>query len=851
MAGMTRDELLEVIGEAARTGATELDLSGNELTELPPQIGQLTSLTSLDLSNNQLSELPPQIGQLTSLTSLYLSFNQLSELPPQIGQLTSLTSLYLSFNQLSELPPQIGQLTSLTSLDLRNNQLSELPSEIKQLRDLNTLALDKNKFSKLPLVLKWLPLEEIGLSGNPLPIPPELLGDETSWLDNENLKTIIDFYEDTSKATEDFFLQEAKFLIVGEGGAGKTSLAKKIQDPNYNLDPEEESTHGIQVIEWKFPLDNGQEFRVNLWDFGGQEIYHQTHQFFLTERSLYALVADTRKENTDFPYWLNSIELFGGDSPVLLIKNEKGNRPCNVNERQLKQDFQYIEEFIPTNLDDGRGLEAIKKAIRYYITKLEFVGTPLPQKWALVRYALENDSRNYIDQSDYFALCRGNGVGERTEMLRISDFLHKLGICLHFQKDRVLKNVVILRPEWATNAVYAVTTNPDVAKTKGQFTRDQLDDIWHDDQYANMGDELLQLMENFKLCYPIPGLKDNYISPQLLDFDPPDYDWEPSNNLMLRYEYEFMPKGIATQLIVRLYRWIEQQQIVWRSGVVLNNGRARAEVIENYRPYKGELSIRVSGVHRKELLSVVANEIDQINGSFEKIRVTKMIPCICEECQGNTQPHFFRMKTLDRYLEKGRYEITCDRSCIDVNVRRLTAVVLSDRFDELDKKAEQDKFEQLKAQHVEYYPARDKVFISYSHADGEWLTKLQKFLKTYEREGRLTTWDDRRIQAGDNWRQEIDTALATTKVAVLLVSQDFLASDFIYKNELPPLLEAVKKEGVTIIWVPIGHSMYTETDIANYQAACNPDKPLKGLNDAAQEEILVEVSKQIQAAFGG
>jgi internalin A len=89
-------------------------------------------------------------------------------------------------------------------------------------------------------------------------------------------------------------------------------------------------------------------------------------------------VADTRKENTDFPYWLNSIELFGGDSPVLVIKNEKGNRPCNVNERQLSGEFPHIQRFLPTNLQDGRGLEAIKAAIQEYITQLDFVGTPCP-----------------------------------------------------------------------------------------------------------------------------------------------------------------------------------------------------------------------------------------------------------------------------------------------------------------------------------------------------------------------------------------------------------------------------------------------------------------------------------------
>jgi internalin A len=708
-----------------------LYLSSNQLSALPPEIGQLSNLQTLYLSSNQLSALPPEIVQLSNLQSLDLSENQLSALPPEIGQLSNLQTLDLSENQLSALPPEIVQLSNLQTLYLSSNQLSALPPEIGQLSNLQTLDLSSNQLSALPPEIVQLSnLQYLWLAGNPLPIPPELLGNVLG------VQAIFDFYFATQDPTATDPLYEAKFLIVGEGGAGKTSLTKKIQKPDYELDPEEVSTHGIEVIQWHFPLDDGHEFRVNIWDFGGQEIYHQTHQFFLTERSLYALVADTRKENTDFPYWLNSIELFGGDSPVLLIKNEKGDRPCNVNERQLRGDFEHIQEFLPTNLKDGRGLDEIKAAIRYHITRLPFVGTPLPKKWVRVRYALENDARNYIDQRDYFALCERNGVSDRAEMLRISDFLHQLGICLHFQKDPVLKHLVILRPEWATNAVYAITTHKTVALAKGLFTRATAEDIWQKD-YANLGDELLQLMEKFHLCYPIPGLDDHYIAPQLLPFDPPDYTWDGDTHLMLRYEYDFMPKGVVTQLIVRLHRWIEQQQHVWRSGVVLNNGRARAEVIENYRPYNGEIRIRVTGIHQKELLSVITHEVDEINASYElddgsarhrlsstatkRPKVSKKIPCLCPECKTDPEPHFFQLQVLDRYLSKGRYTITCDKSCLDVPVRTLTAVIATpwpDKYSEdpvleevlvkpghIPETTQQSRVNALKRQHIEEYPA--------------------------------------------------------------------------------------------------------------------------------------------------
>ena len=648
-------------------GLTSLNLRNNPLTSIPDWIGQLSNLTLLSLGETRLTSLPDSIGQLTNLTSLDISKKRLTSLPDWISQLTNLTSLNVCENQLMLLPNWIGQLINLTTLDLTSNQLQVLPESIGELKNLQELKATRNQLSALPQSLEKLQqLSMLTISSNNLDLPPEISR-------KRKPESILEFLRQRQEEGTDY-IYEAKLLVIGEGGSGKTSLANKLINSSYELKLEgsnnpEKSTEGIDVLHFDFPHHSGNTFRINLWDFGGQEIYHATHQFFLTKRSLYLLIADTRQDNTDFNYWLEVVELLSESSPTLIIKNEKQDRPCQVNENQLHGRFpNQLKAILPTNLATNRGLSQILTDIQHHISQLPHIGTPLPKTWVRVREALESDTRNYITKTEFLDLCTTHGFKRREDTLQLSEYLHDLGVCLHFQDDPILKNWIILKPEWGTTAVYTVLDTPSVQKALGYFTQTDLVTIWSDEQYTDMRDELLQLMMRFKLCYEIPYRPGTYITPQLLSPNQPEYDWDSNDNLILRYEYEFMPKGMLTRFTVEMHRLIDCD-LVWKEGVILTQGNARAEVIEAY--YKNEIRIRISGKLKKPLLEVIRHEFNKIHGSYEKLRYQEFIPCNCSTCKGSQTPHAYALKRLEERLKNDRQEIECDISYTMVSVRHL------------------------------------------------------------------------------------------------------------------------------------------------------------------------------------
>lgn len=144
---------------------------------------------------------------------------------------------------------------------------------------------------------------------------------------------------------------------------------------------------------------------------------------------------------------------------------------------------------------------------------------------------------------------------------------------------------------------------------------------------------------------------------------------------------------------------------------------------------------------------------------------------------------------------------------------------------------------------------RTKVFISYSHKDAKYLQRLQTHFAHYERMGLVDVWDDTKLPPGTLWQEEIKHVIALTRVAILLVSADFLASQFIAENELPPLLAAAQTQGATIIPVILSACAFEASSLARFQAVNNPSKPISSMNWNEKEKIWATVARIVSNAM--
>ena len=393
-------KVLHIIQEAKNKRLSEVNLSGMNLTFFPKKLLEIESLTKLDLSYNQISELPNSIYVLENLIELNLSANYLSTLPSHFSLFDRLETLNLSINQFDTFPIELFELKSLKNLNFSNNNLSTISDTSKKPNFLENLDFSNNELDNFPNIFYLKHLQTINLLGNNISnIPSDILEikklkkinlyknpivEPPQEIINQGLTAIFNYFEEKSKGYSKVY--EAKLIIVGEPGAGKTTLVHKLLDITNENPREKDFTKGIDIVDWTY-VYNGHKTKIHIWDFGGQQILKATHSFFMNRGAVFVLLADSRSDNTDYFDWLYRIETFAGNSPVILVHNEHDDRPKEINMNQLSQRFPEIQSPLRCNLakvkmeERGNEFNEVVNKIQDELAKLDVMGQELPKSW--------------------------------------------------------------------------------------------------------------------------------------------------------------------------------------------------------------------------------------------------------------------------------------------------------------------------------------------------------------------------------------------------------------------------------------------------------------------------------------
>ncbi len=668
---MTDAELLAIIEQVARKKVTVLNLSGKNIKTIPPEIANLVDLKVLDFSNNQITLIPDEIAKLTNLELLSFYDNQIKIIPDAITELFNLQTLDLNGNQISIVPDTITQLCKLETLDLESNQISIIPKAIAQLTNLHSLNLRNNRISDIPDALSQLPkLKMMGLEDNPLQIPLEIMKDY------ENPKAIFDFWLERERQP----LNEAKVILVGQGTVGKTSLVKRLLDNQF--DAGERKTDGINIRDWQITAKS-EQVKLRVWDFGGQEIMHATHQFFLTERSLYLLVINTREDElaNRIEYWLKLIESLGNQAPVIIVGNKIDDYPLDLDRHGLQTKYPNIKGFIGTSCATGLGISELKQKITAIIAnEMPHVFDPIPVKWLNLKDKLEQDDRDYITYQEYEQKCIETGITRESSRHTLVRLLHELGIVLNFADDKRLKDTNVLNPEWVTVGAYKIINdNLLMTEHKGVLHWQDTERIFQpksrkeQDCYATEEARkfILRMMEKFELCFAMENSRDRdypeYLIPDLLPKEEPHTGtWDDC----LRFEYRYdkvLPNSVISRFIVKAHKLIARtnSRTYWRTGVIL------ASDTGNFAYIKADLEdakifIRIKGnPHtRHNFLSIIRDKFDDIHDC------PKLTPDERIVLPDNLQVTV-SYKHLLKLLERGKTDYSPEGSDRDYNICEL------------------------------------------------------------------------------------------------------------------------------------------------------------------------------------
>jgi GTPase SAR1 family protein/class 3 adenylate cyclase len=436
-------------------------------------------------------------------------------------------------------------------------------------------------------------------------------------------------------------LNEARIIILGEKGAGKTSLARKLIDINAKKVEEKESTEGVITDLWRFPSNDGVDINAHIWDFAGHSITHSAHRCFMSARCLYIYVYDGRTEHANaHEYWLEQIRIHGKDSPVLFLINEKdGHKVTTIAEKILKKEYPSIAGYYYVNIysKDQTKLKDFCEIVKDMVCNNPSWNS---QVVSLEEYKIKNALREEFTRtkSHHITFERFEEIaidcGAKSERFKeILDNLDTLGICLWDNRPEMEEfNMLILNPDWITHGIYRIMNlnkfNKNHEENEHTLTLSRGTEILKqkDDKTYEYPREKVAYLFRLMRLYDLAFFKetDLIFIPGILPIDMPDNKMPDFDDVNDRLTMSFdvarvLPPDIVARIIVQRSDDIYDEKLLWRKGAVLRfkDGDAIALVKEETR----SITMNVKGKDKTEYIKKLRETIKIIFASYQNIKM--------------------------------------------------------------------------------------------------------------------------------------------------------------------------------------------------------------------------------------
>ena len=543
----------------------------------------LKECESIKIKCSNLCRFPTIISTFNSLKELCL-LCYINSLPESFGNLSSLEELVLWCRGMTDSFEFFHYLISLEKLWLCHLHSIKFPQSICDLPKLKQLYFFRCEFESIPKeILKLNSSFSVdgysvdGYSFNEIEFDRTNIQEMDINIFKKSRKEIEEYYKELER--EKIRLDEARIILIGNGDAGKSSIINRLITGNHEAGFA--STKGIAITPWSVDFEENRKVLINFWDFGGQEIMHSMHEFFMSERCLYVIVLNGRKDEQP-EKWLDLVRQYGNNSPVMIVINQiDENRSADVDRRRIGREYGQTFGEIPIHrisCQDGDNFDEFKTALLDSVKGTKTYNKWFPGRWYKVKLLLTEmkDNKgnlvNYITEKQFREYCEEVEIENENEYNQsiLLNWLDNMGVCFSYESKNdsgAVEDTKVLRPEWITNGIYKIINSEEAKEYNGFLKHETIKKILlreegENPKYRNIEkDFIIGMLRDFSLSYAVQNEGKLYeFIPMLAPKSEPELpSFNATDDLNFIIEYNSrLPLSILYSLVVSFIARKEQ-----------------------------------------------------------------------------------------------------------------------------------------------------------------------------------------------------------------------------------------------------------------------------------------------------